>query len=100
MTDFKTALTALRRPRLLIRAARFGLSEYNRDRDLKRLIRSEALPSPSTALDVLIEEEARVEEIRRSETASYSPARHIELLVAIMAEARLLPDRLRNAPSL
>lgn len=98
MTDLKSALSALRRPRLLIRAARFGLAEYNRDRDLKRLIRRETMPTPSHALGWLIEEEARVEEVRRTQTAGYSPARHIELLVAIMAEARLLPERLVRQP--
>ena len=97
MTDLKTALEALRRPRLLIRAARFGLAEYNRDRDLKRLIRRESAPTPTSALGLLIEEEARVEEIRRSHTAGYSPARHIELLIAIVAEARLLPERLSRS---
>jgi len=93
MTDLKTALDALRRPRLLIRAARFGLVDYNRDRDLRRLIRSEKTPSPMAALGLLMDEEARIEESRQTDLAGYSPARHIDLLVAIMAEARLLPDR-------
>ena len=39
MTDFRIILANLRRPRLLIRAARFGLEDYRRDRDLSRLAR-------------------------------------------------------------
>ncbi len=92
MTDMMTTLSALRRPRLLIRAARFGLTDYNRDRVLRRLTKSAATPTPSKALGWLIEEEARVEDNRLCDTAIYSPARHIELLVAIIAEARLLPQ--------
>lgn len=98
MTDLKTALNALRRPRLLIRAARFGLTDYNRDRDLRRLIRSDKTPSPVTALGWLMEEEARIEESRKTEIAGYSPGRHIDVLVAIMAESRLLPERRDHSP--
>lgn len=93
MTHLNTALSALRRPRLLIRAARFGLTEYNRDRDLRRLIRSDSVPSPVKALGWLLEEEARLDDTRRAQDAGYSPARHIEVLIALMAEARLLPAR-------
>ena len=85
-----TVLSRLRRPKLLIRAARFGLAEYNRDRDLRRLMRAQAVPAPTRALPQLIEEEARLEISRKSGAAAYSPARHVEILIALMAEARLL----------
>ena len=39
MTDLISLVHALRRPSLLIRAARFGLADYNRNRALKRLTR-------------------------------------------------------------
>lgn len=97
MTDLNELISALRRPRLLIRAARFGQSDYNRRRDLKRLIATPTPPSPEAALRVLIEEEERLEAARREGTATYSLMRHIELLIALMAEARLLPrPALRN----
>ncbi len=91
MKDLLGTLTSLRRPRLLVRAARFGLRDYNRERDLRRLVRSEAIPAPSTAVSALMAEEARLEETRRVGDAAYSPARHVELLIALIAEARLLP---------
>lgn len=84
-------LSRLRRPKLLIRAARFGLAEYNRERDLRRVMRAPAAPAPANAVPRLMEEEARLEEIRKSGGAAYSPARHVEVLIALMAEARLLP---------
>ena len=86
-----SVLSRLRRPKLLIRAARFGLADYNRERDLRRLMHAPAAPAPTKAVPRLIEEEARLEDIRKSGGAAYSPARHVEVLIALMAEARLLP---------
>ncbi len=80
-----------RRPRLLLNAARHGVPLYRRDRDLPRLVARGLGQSP---LDTLTEAEARAETARRSGQASYSFARHIEILVALMVEQRLtaLPD--------
>lgn len=91
MTDFSAVLKDLRRPRLLIRAARHGLCDYRRDRDLRRLMRLSTLPSPDRALGVLVAEEAEIERNRQSGDARYSVSRHIEILIALMAEFRLLP---------
>lgn len=92
MSDPVARLHELRRPRLLVRAARAGLAEYSRARDLCRLMRTSPAPSPERALSVLLEEEARIEATRRKGDASYSFVRHIELLIAMMAEMRLLPQ--------
>ncbi|MEL7026201.1 MAG: DUF6477 family protein [Pseudomonadota bacterium] len=83
-------LANLRRPRLLISAARFGLVDYNRARDLKRLINSGHPPNPGVAVDKLIDQEANLEETRKTGSATYSIARHVEVLIALMAEAQLL----------
>lgn len=91
MTDLHEILATLRRPRLLIRAARCGQGDYNRARDLRRLMRLTQVPTPEAALRALIVEEATLEAQRREGGAQYSLTRHIELLIAMMAEARLLP---------
>lgn len=90
MNDFRTMLANLRRPRLLVRAARHGLQDYRRDRDLRRLIAPAPGVTPDVALAHLLDEEARVENTRRAGDASYSIARHVELLIAMMAESRLI----------
>ncbi len=87
MTDFRTILAELRRPRLLIRAARHGMGDYRRERDLRRLVDQ---PTPESALPALIRQEERLEQIRRAGDASYSLTRHVEVLIAMMAETRLL----------
>lgn len=89
MTDFRHLLANLRRPRLLIRAARCGLADYRRERDLRRLI-GQAM-SPDRSLPQLLDEESRLEDVRKRGDAAYPVGRHIEVLVALMAEARLLP---------
>lgn len=91
MIDLLRHISSLRRPRLLIRAARIGVAEYRRERDLCRLMKSADLPTPRSALSTLIDEEGQLEEIRKRGDANYSPMRHVEVLIALMAEARLLP---------
>jgi hypothetical protein len=89
VTDFRRLLADLRRPALLIRAARFGLVDYRRDRDLRRLIEIE-LP-PDRALSRLLEVEEQIEETRKAGDAGYSANRHIDVLIALLGEARMLP---------
>ncbi len=93
MTDFTQALTRLRRPQLLIRAARFGMANYNRKRDLRRLTRGESIPAPESAVRRLMDLEAELEYSRRTHDAAYSPSRHVDILIALMAEARALVAR-------
>jgi hypothetical protein len=88
MTDFRSILENLRRPRLLMQAARLGLAEYRRDRDLRRLVNCGL--SPEETVPKLISEEEQLETTRLSGDAAYSVTRHIEVLIALLAEARLL----------
>lgn len=93
MSEISALLANLRRPRLLIRAARHGVQDYQRDRDLRRLIKASAAPSPESALASLFSAEERIEQTRRAGDAGYSITRHVELLIALMAEARLFQNR-------
>ena len=65
------------------------LADYRRERDLRRIVAP--LSTPERTLPHLVEEEDRLEAIRQSGDAGYSVARHIEVLIALMAEVRLLP---------
>jgi hypothetical protein len=88
MSDFRMMLANLRRPRLLMHAARFGLGDYRRERDLKRLVYPAA--SPEETVPRLLSVEEALEATRLSGDASYSAARHIDVLIALLAEARML----------
>ncbi len=84
MTDCHTRIAALRRPRLLLQAARFGLADYRPERDLRRIT---GLP-PGAALPALLAAEEALERIRKTGDATYSITRHLEVLIALLAEAR------------
>ena len=91
MSELHSQIACLNRPRLLIRAARIGLADYRRTRMLRAL-----LAGSRTVEDIvarLIEHEAHAEAQRRAGEASYSVARHVEILISLMAEARHLPVR-------
>jgi hypothetical protein len=91
MTDFRADLAKMHRPRLLIQAARLGLSDYRRERDLRRLGGLQARAKDTVPL--LLAAEHAVEEARKAGTVGYSISHHIELLIALMAEIRLLPHK-------
>lgn len=88
MTEFAAMLTDLRRPKILIRAARAGVTDYRRDRDLKRLVRDAKGVVPRDAMTPLLAEETRLEETRTTGGATYNIQRHVAVLTAILAEAR------------
>lgn len=86
MDDILALLTSLKRPGLLIRAARFGVESYQRERDLAALI-GQPDPSRAQALRALTDREAEMDARRRAGHADYAASTHIRLLSAIMAEA-------------
>ncbi len=90
MLDINTRLATLTRPTLLARAARFGVDDYRRNTHLARIFQSEDLPRHAEALMRLFEIEAEMEDARQEKSGSYRPARHVELLIAIAGEARLM----------
>ncbi len=96
MPNIEAFLAKLRRPKILVSAARHGLSDYNRKRDLVRLT-GQSPRRPSTSIvESLISQEEEIEETRRSGDASYRVSHHIELLVALMAECRLIPRSVQS----
>lgn len=76
--------TCLVRPRLLAAAARAGAAMYRRERDLAGMLGG-ALSS-RTVLAKLAAAEAQADADRRAHAPTYSPARHVRLLSALIAE--------------
>ena len=92
----RSATETLRRPRLLIRAAREGQAGWRRERDLPRLLRADHCPSPGRALARLRAEEDMLNGARLARSADYNLRRHVLLMIAILAEMRVAaapPDR-------
>ena len=84
----RTVSEPLRRPSILIRAAREGQAGWRRDRDLKRLLRLDHTPAAGNALPRLRAEETLLNDARLQRTADYDMHRHVLLMIAILAEMR------------
>ncbi|MEL6571025.1 MAG: DUF6477 family protein [Pseudomonadota bacterium] len=89
MKDILSQVTSLKRPKILVRAARFGLDDYIRDRHLRRCLKRDTTPSPGQALVALLDVEKQLNSERKTKSGDYHAAKHIDVLVAIMAEAQL-----------
>jgi hypothetical protein len=90
MQDVLSIITGLSRPRLLVSAARFGIDNYRRSTQLPRLLGCSAAPRTGPAAMQLVSIEADLNEKRRNNAADYSVARHVDILIALMAEAQLI----------
>ncbi|WP_339112591.1 DUF6477 family protein [Thioclava sp. GXIMD2076] len=91
MTEFDNRLEKLKRPKLLVRAARIGAALYKPERDLRRIMVLYQITNTADILTQLLEKEAEIDSVRRrvaTQWGKYDPARHIELLAAIIWEAR------------
>ncbi|MCT4559297.1 MAG: DUF6477 family protein [Pelagimonas sp.] len=92
MKDVLGIVRDLRRPRLLVRAAKAGVLDYKRDPHLHRLFGHANLPRPGAALMKLIEMESELDDLRLADDAAYRVARHVEVLIAVMGEAQVLRE--------
>ncbi|MEO9573739.1 MAG: DUF6477 family protein [Tateyamaria sp.] len=99
MQDILSMLNALHRPRLLIRAARIGAEDYRRAAHLPRLLGYGQLPRHGNALMRLMEIEGELNALRLGEDSSYSLLRHIDVLIAIVGEGRILRAAQVDAPA-
>lgn len=99
MTHILETLARLRRPRLLVSAARCGQADYRRSLDLPRILRMPQAPAPARAAAILLEMEEMLDDARRTQDAGYNAGRHVEVLIALLAEARLASeDKPRPVP--
>lgn len=88
MIDIRTRLGQLKRPQLLVRAARHGVDSYRRARHLRNLLDIDDLPGHGDAIMQLFDLENTLNENRIAKNGNYSAARHVEVLIAISGEAR------------
>ncbi|MEO0379827.1 MAG: DUF6477 family protein [Pseudomonadota bacterium] len=99
MQDILSMLNALHRPRLLIRAARIGAEDYRRAAHLPRLLGYGQLPRHGNALMRLMEIEGELNTLRLGDDSSYSLLRHIDVLIAIVGESRIMRAAQVDAPA-
>lgn len=90
MQDVITMLQNMHRPRLMMRAAKAGAEGYRRDAHLPRLLGHSTLPRHNQALLKLIEIETELNTKRKATEPDYSLMRHLDVLIAMVGEARIL----------
>ena len=90
MQDILSRLACIQRPKLLMRAARLGAADYRRDVHLPRLLGYGTLPRHGAALLQLMEMEAELHLQRTQHNAGYLLIQHLDVLIAMVAEARML----------
>ena len=76
----------IRRPRILIKAAKIALNHYEREAGLARLLQMRTTPEPDVALARLTDAENALNSERLDGSANYSIERHIKVLTAMLAE--------------
>ncbi len=97
MGNLEHQLQSLCRSRLLSRAAKNGVTSYQRKRDLKRIIPGYETSASSAIILKLLDNEQRFEEDRRSGSPGYSLIKHVEILIAIAAEGQRFLTKTRSA---
>lgn len=96
MNDPLNLLKSLTRPSLLVTAARYAAQGYQRDRVLRRVLKTNPPTGHGEAVIKLLILERELDEARRTRIAGYSAARHITVLSALIAEGGHLGSRVRS----
>ncbi len=86
MRHIEHRLNTLKRPKLMLEAARNRTARYDPNRHLPVLLGGSYHKSKTGQLDCLLDTEEIYSRLRKEKRAEYSPARHICYLIAILAE--------------
>ncbi|MEP5155306.1 DUF6477 family protein [Planktotalea sp.] len=86
MLDIKTRLANLKRPQLLSKAAQHGVKDYRRKTHLPRVLQGPIPAKHHAILVTLCDLENHINTLRKTRDAAYSAARHVEVLIALIAE--------------
>ena len=87
----------LRRPKVLVRAARFAMLDFRREKSLRRVLRREKIPGPMAAIALLMHRERELETMRTQGDAAYSVSKHIDVLAALMGELSVMGPALKKS---
>ena len=97
MQDILTRLRGILRPALLVQAGTIGARSYRRGPALGRILGKAPPPRSAVVLVQLIDIEADLNARRKKTDAGYNLVRHIEVMIALNAEAAILRETLRDA---
>jgi len=84
MTKVSADIINIRRPKILVQAARICAKGYRRETMLPRLLGASA----ARVIDVLRAQEEGLEDERQARICTYSAQVHVEVLSALLAESK------------
>jgi len=90
MQDILSRAAQLKRPRLLARAGRIGADDYRRETHLPSVLGTSRLPRSGAAVMKLLEMETTLNEQRLADASDYLLHEHIQVLIALIGETRIL----------
>ena len=88
MLDLHTHIARLKRPKLSVKAAQLGLKDYRRKIHLARILQGPVPTKSFGVIAALCDLETHLNSLRKTRDAAYSTARHVEVLIALIAEER------------
>ena len=91
MLNYQSKLSTLKRPKILIKAARIASQTYRRSRDLSRVLGYSYPTSESLIRQKLFDLEHMINQKRRLSDASYDLKTHVQVLSALLAEVTVEP---------
>ncbi|WP_289085664.1 DUF6477 family protein [uncultured Sulfitobacter sp.] len=97
MQDILARLRGILRPAILVQAGTIGARNYRRGPALRRILGKAPPPRSAVVLVQLIDIEADLNARRKKTDAGYNLVRHIEAMIALIAEAAILRETLRDA---
>ena len=87
--DILQRMDHLKRPPILVRAAKEGALRYQRRAHLKRFFGETPPTQSKDVLGQLLRLEDQSNDQRLAETADYSVTRHVDILIALIGEAQI-----------
>lgn len=88
--QLEDVLNSKRRPKILLKAVGQACKLYSRDRDLSKIIHTTGRIDSTRLSERLLDREECLDQARRTGCASYNLGKHIQILVALVEEIKLI----------
>ena len=92
MSEFHSKLSTIKRPKILIKAAKIASRTYLRSRDLSGVLGYSHPTTDRSIRQQLFDLESSINQKRRLEDASYDLKTHVQVLSALLAEVTVEPQ--------
>lgn len=93
MSEFRGKLSTVKRPKILVKAAKIASRTYIRSRDLSAILGYSHPVTDTLIAKQLFDLEHFTNQERRQGDASYDLKKHVQILSALLSEVQVEPER-------